>query len=111
MSHFRKAGAFYILWVFFAASIGAYLIASTAEFTLEQIEHGSQFSWSEYWPTFWAATMENWQSEWAQLIVQGYLMHYYADRLFYKEEELQHKILDSNKRLEAKLDRVLGESR
>jgi hypothetical protein len=106
-SHWRNAGAFYILWLFFWASIAAYLISSTAEFTLEQIEHGSEFSWSEYWPTFFAATFENWQSEWIQLIVQGYLMHYYAEKLFFKEEELQHKILGNQQRLEAKLDRLL----
>jgi hypothetical protein len=108
VNHFRKAGALYILWVFFAVSIGAYVIASTAEVTLEQIEHGGQFTWSDYWPTFWAATMENWQSEWLQLIVQGYLMHYYADKLFYKEEELQHQILGNQQRIEAKLDRILA---
>lgn len=30
--------------------------------------------WADYWPTFFAATFENWQSEWFQLIFQAILL-------------------------------------
>ncbi len=26
-------------------------------------QHGQQFHMSEFWPEFWSATFENWQSE------------------------------------------------
>ena len=29
---------------------------------------------SEFWPQFWSATFENWQSEWLQLFVQAVIL-------------------------------------
>jgi hypothetical protein len=29
---------------------------------------------SEFWPVFWSATFENWQSEWIQLFVQAAIL-------------------------------------
>ena len=40
----------------------------------EAREHGQSFSMSEFWPQFWSATFENWQSEWLQLLVQAVIL-------------------------------------
>ena len=37
-------------------------------------QHGQSFELSEFLPTFWSATFENWQSEWLQLLVQAVVL-------------------------------------
>ena len=36
--------------------------------------HGEAFQMSDFWPQFWSATFENWQSEWLQLLVQAVVL-------------------------------------
>jgi hypothetical protein len=40
----------------------------------EARQDGEAFSLSEFWPQFWSATFENWQSEWLQLLVQAVIL-------------------------------------
>ncbi|GAA4410072.1 DUF6766 family protein [Actinokineospora soli] len=53
--------------------------AQVVEVGKEAEEHGQQFAWSDFWPRFLSATMENWQSEFLQLftfvLLTAYLIH------------------------------------
>ncbi len=40
----------------------------------EAQQNGQPFSMEEFWPRFFSATFENWQSEWLQLLVQAVLL-------------------------------------
>lgn len=88
MRHLRRWGAVYILGLLFAGSWIGQAIAMQPEIT----EQG--------WSTFWAATFENWQSEWAQLVVQAVLLLGAKHWLFQADAE-------DLERIESKLDRLL----
>jgi hypothetical protein len=68
----------------------------------ESEQHGQPFSWSEYLPQFFSSTLENWQSEFLQLVWQaaGLAMFYFWGSSQSKEGE---------DRVEAKIDRLLQE--
>ena len=100
-SHLRRWGAVYLLLMLFVGSWAGQLVAQAAEFTSEQGQHGQPFTWSEFWPTFWAATLENWQSEFLQLIWQAVIVVGYAHVVFRKGTE-------DIDRVEAKVDRLLA---
>jgi hypothetical protein len=63
-----------VLLVLFLASWGAQLVSMLIEVGNEARQHGEVFSLSEFWPQFWSATFENWQSEWLQLLVQAVIL-------------------------------------
>jgi len=87
--HFRWWGAAYILFALFAGSwIGQY-------FTMDAETPGPLSG-----PEFWAATFENWQSEWLQLFVQAVLLLGLGHYVFKADKE-------DMERLEAKVDRLL----
>jgi hypothetical protein len=99
--HFVKAYSFAIvtgvLW----------LASSTGQFVFDAIEtahdaqqHGQAFSWSDFWPRFFATTLENWQSEFMSTTWQvvGLAFFYFWGSAQSKEE---------NARIEAKLDAIL----
>ncbi len=91
MSHARRWGAVYILIVLF---VGSWI--GQAWTMLPDIEtHG--------WTYFWAATFENWQSEWLQLIFQAILLMGAKHWLFQVDakdiEHLQGKVDDIHKAL------------
>lgn len=65
-------------------------------------EHGQAFSWSEFLPRFLASTLENWQSEFLQLVWQAAGL-----ALFYYWGSSQSR--ESDERIEAKLDALLRE--
>ena len=83
----------------FLGSWAGHLIAEWHQFVAEQATAGADATfWSgDFWWRFWAATLENWQSEWLQLAGQVALPAY----LVYKGAA-QSK--DSEERVEAKLD-------
>jgi len=56
----------------------------------------------EGWTRFWAATFENLQSEWAQLVIQGALLLGAKHYLFKADAE-------DMERLEKKVDQVLAD--
>ncbi|WP_156043790.1 DUF6766 family protein [Cellulomonas sp. URHE0023] len=65
-------------------------------------EHGTTFEWAQYWPQFLSSTLENWQSEFLQLVWQAAGL-----AIFYFWGSSQSK--EGNERLEAKVDRLLTE--
>lgn len=73
-SHFKRWGAAYLLLFLFLASWVGQFIAMMVETGNEAREHGQSFSMSDFWPKFWSATFENWQSEWLQLLVQAVVL-------------------------------------
>jgi hypothetical protein len=70
----KRWGAAYLLLVLFVAAWAGQLIAMLVEAGNEARQHGEPFSVSEFWPQFWSATFENWQSEWLQLLVQAVIL-------------------------------------
>lgn len=73
-SHFKKWGAAYLLFILFAASLGAQFVAQLVEVGNEAREHGQTFQMEEFWPKFATSVFENWQSEWLQLFVQAVVL-------------------------------------
>jgi hypothetical protein len=73
-AHLRRWGAAYLLLALFLASWGAQLVTMLVDAGNEARQHGEVFSLSEFWPEFWSATFENWQSEWLQLLVQAVVL-------------------------------------
>jgi hypothetical protein len=86
--HLRRWGALYILAALFLGSWIGQLVA--------QLGTIAEQGWSE----FWAATFENWQSEFLQLGLQALLISAYSHVLFRKGDE-------DRARLEAKVDTLL----
>ncbi|MEH0843995.1 DUF6766 family protein [Micromonospora sp. CPCC 205711] len=68
----------------------------------EASQHGQSFSWSEFLPQFLASTLENWQSEFLQLIWQAAGL-----ALFYYWGSSQSR--ESDECIGAKLDALLRE--
>lgn len=84
----RRWGAVYILTGLFAGSwLGQ---AITMQHTIQQ----------DGWIEFWAATLENWQSEWLQLVFQAVLLLGAKHWLFQVDAE-------DLERIETKLDSLL----
>lgn len=89
--HFQNWGVAYILLVLWIGSwIGQ---AITMQSEIEK----------EGWTVFWAATFENWQSEWIQLLIQAIGLLALKHVIFKAEAEDQE-------RLEAKVDALLERS-
>jgi hypothetical protein len=86
--HLRRWGAVYILAVLFAGSWIGQMVAMQPAIA------------EEGWSVFWAATFENWQSEYLQLVVQAVLLLGLKHALFRADAE-------DLERIEAKLDRLL----
>lgn len=87
MRHFRRWGAVYILALLFAGSWIGQAWAMQPEIR------------SDGWIVFWAATFENWESEWLQLVFQAILLLGAKHWLFRVDAE-------DVERIEAKLDEV-----
>jgi hypothetical protein len=100
---FSKAYSFAIITgVLFLLSWIGQFIFQVAEVSNEAVEHGSTFEWSEFWPQFFSATFENWQSEFLQLVWQAAGLSF-----LYFWGSSQSK--ESDDRVEAKIDRLLVE--
>jgi hypothetical protein len=84
----------------FLGSWAGQLAAQVAVVSNDAAEHGQQFAWADFWPHFLASTLENWQSEFLQLIwqVAGLAFLYFWGSSQSKE---------SDDRIEAKLDEIL----
>ncbi len=70
------------------------------QFVVDAEAHGQPTRMVDYWPTFWAATFENWQSEFLQLVWQAAGL-----ALFYHWGSSQSR--EGTDRIEAKLDALL----
>lgn len=98
---FWKAYSFgLVTGAFFLLSWLGQLVFQAISFRNEAAEHGSVFSWAEFWPDFLSSTFENWQSEFLQLVWQaaGLMLFYFWGSSQSREGE---------ERTEAKLDALL----
>lgn len=87
--HLRRWGAVYLLLLLFAGSWAGQVIAMNSTIN----EQG----WSE----FWAATMENWQSEYLQLVIQAVFLLGAKHWIFQADAE-------DLERIEAKVDTLIA---
>jgi hypothetical protein len=100
---FFKAYSFgLVTGLFFLLSWGGQFFAQMIVERNDAEQHGQAFSWSQFFPQFFASTLENWQSEFLQLVWQAAGL-----ALFYFWGSSQSK--ESDDRLEAKIDRLLTE--
>jgi hypothetical protein len=98
-THLRKWGAVYLLLLLFLGSWAGHFFAELAEFRADQVAHEQPFMWTEYLTTFAASTLENWQSEWLQLVFQAVLLLGAKHLIFRVDAE-------DMERLEAKVDQI-----
>ena len=70
-SHLKRWGAAYLLLALFIASWVGQFVWMLVAAGNEAHAHGEPFQMADFWPEFWGATFENWQSEWLQLLVQA----------------------------------------
>jgi hypothetical protein len=80
-------GGAYLVLALFLPSWGARFFFMLIEVGNEARQHGEVFSLSEFWPRFWSATFENWQSEWLQLLVQAVILFCMKHVLFEADAE------------------------
>lgn len=73
-SHLKRWGAAYLFLALFLASWAGQFVTMLIEIGNEARQHGQAFSMDEFWPRFFSATFENWQSEWLQLLVQAVVL-------------------------------------
>jgi hypothetical protein len=81
-SHLKQWGAAYLLVGLFLASWFGQFISMLIEAGDEARAHGQTFELAQFWPQFWAATFENWQSEWLQLVMQAVVLLGLKHQLF-----------------------------
>lgn len=87
----KRWGAVFILLAFFIGSWGGQFISQLQVVRQESEQHGQEFQMDEFWPEFWAATFENWQSEWLQLFTQALLISGLSAYVFRKQDEEHFK--------------------
>src|SRR5215211_2626296 len=89
------AGLFLVSWL-------AQLLVQLPEYAREQADHGQPFDTAGFLLTFWRSTLENWQSEFLQLLTFVVLT-----AVFIHRDSAESK--DGDERLEAKVDQLLRE--
>lgn len=84
-----------------------FLLSWTAQFFVElsqvkqdNLDHNKVFQWSDFWIRFWSSTLQNWQSEFLQLLTFVVLTSF----LIHKNS---HESQDSDQRIERKIDEIL----
>jgi hypothetical protein len=98
---FPKAYGFAIATgLFFLLSWAGHFIAQAVTERNEAEQHGQSFEWADFFPQFFASTLENWQSEFLQLVWQVAGL---AVLLYWGSSQSK----ESDERIEAKLDRLL----
>ncbi|MFD2794917.1 DUF6766 family protein [Promicromonospora vindobonensis] len=98
---------FHRAYSFGIVTAGFFLVSWIGQFVFQAIavrneaaQHGSPFSWADFYPQFLASTFENWQSEFLQLVWQaaGLMLFYFWGSSQSREGE---------ERVEAKIDALL----
>lgn len=74
----------------------------------ENRQHGQGFSWADFWPQFWHSTLENWQSEFLQLLTFVVLTAYLIYRGSHESKDGDEELREAIARIEAKLDSMAG---
>jgi hypothetical protein len=99
-SHMQRWGVAYLLLGLFVISLLGQLGTQYLQVLSEAQTHGEAFRWSDFWPRFGSSVLENWQSEWAQLLVQAVFVVGFAERMFKKSQEETDQIKAQLERLE-----------
>ena len=100
---FAKAYGFALVTgLFFLLSWAGQFFAQMITVRNDAEEHGQSFEWADFLPQFFSSTLENWQSEFLQLVWQAVGL---ALLLFWGSSQSK----ESDERIEAKLDRLLAE--
>ena len=100
---FQRAYSFALITgILFLFSWAGQFVFQAIEVSNEATTHGQEFQWSEFLPQFFSSTLENWQSEFLQLIWQAAGLSF-----LYFWGSSQSK--ESEQRVEAKLDALLAE--
>jgi hypothetical protein len=100
---FSKAYSFGIITglLFLLSWVGQFIF-QMIEVRNDAMEHGQAFEWSQFLPQFFSATLENWQSEFLQLVWQAAGLAFF---FFWGSSQSK----EGDERLEAKIDRLLTE--
>lgn len=87
-----------------------FLLSWLGQFAFQVVEvmnnsaqHGQEFSWSDFWPQFGAATMENWQSEFLQLLTFVILTSFLIHKGSAESKDSDDEIMAALARIEGKL--------
>jgi hypothetical protein len=100
---FHRAYSFGIVTgIFFVVSWVGQFVFQAIAVRNDAAEHGSEFTWSDFFPQFLSSTFENWQSEFLQLVWQaaGLMLFYFWGSSQSREGE---------ERVESKIDALLEE--
>ncbi len=98
-THLRKWGAVYVLALLFLGSWTGQFFTELSEFRSDQQVHRQPFVWADFLISFGSSTLENWQSEWLQLVFQAVLLLGAKHLIFRVDAE-------DMERLEAKVDEI-----
>jgi hypothetical protein len=101
--HLQRWGAAYLILALFLGSWVGQFFTQLAQVADEQQALGRPFEWTGFLNEFFAATLENWQSEWLQLFVQAVVLLAMKHWIFKADAE-------DMERLEAKVDRLLRDA-
>lgn len=86
--------------LFILSWLGQFIV-ELIEVTENAEQHGQVFQWGSFWVHFWSSTLQNWQSEFLQLLTFVVLTSF----LIHKNS---HESKDSEERLERKIDEILN---
>lgn len=62
-----------------------------------------KFTWSDFWPEFWQSTLENWQSEFLQLLTFVVLTTYVIYRGSHESRDNDDEVVQQLNRIESRL--------
>ena len=94
----------------FLASWAGQFVVELVKVGNEARSHGEAFSMSEFWPSFWQSTLENWQSEFLQLLTFVVLTAYFIHRGSAESKDGDEDIQAALERIEARLDQLTTSS-
>jgi len=97
----KRYGLSLVLVTLFLTSWVGQFVSQAIEHGNEAREHGGTFEWSDFWPAFWKATFENWQSEFLQVLCFVLL----TAKLIHRGS---HESREGQDRMEAKVDAILA---
>jgi SNF2 family DNA or RNA helicase len=90
-------------FLFLATWIGQFLV-QMPEFVQEQHQHGEPFMWGSFLITFWRATLENWQSEFLQLLSFVTLSAIFIHKGSAESKDSDEEMAAALERIERRLD-------
>jgi hypothetical protein len=85
-----------VLFALFLLTWAGQFVAQLIEMRNEATQHGESFQFLDFLPAFWQATLENWQSEFLQLLafvgLTSFLIHKGSPESKDGDEEMQAKL-------------------